>query len=351
MKWFLLYCPGRVFPQREGRRCFGDSSVTRWIRRGDSAFPRCSGKCSPTVSETSSMVAPNGNAPRRLPRADVEGARGSRSAICRSLDPDRRKFQYHYLSRRQGRDARSAGAHPDPADLSPERAGLVKDVEIVGMQDVLRGVEQRALGALPARQDRRAARGSPREAGGKGRLGMEREADTHLPVLVDEVTFLLRPRHGGWVVDGTIGMGGHAETAARGGRCGARACSASTAIRRRSRARAPQARALRRPGALRHGSFRDWARTRGRPGSARRGDPARPRARRRTSSRARAADSPSRRTSHSTCASIPAGAAPRPTCSPTPRRRSWRSILFEYGEERHARRIARRIVERRGARR
>ena len=33
----------------------------------------------------------------------------------------------------------------------------------------------------------------------------------HLPVLVDEVTFLLRPRHGGWVVDGTIGMGGHAE--------------------------------------------------------------------------------------------------------------------------------------------
>lgn len=33
----------------------------------------------------------------------------------------------------------------------------------------------------------------------------------HLPVLLDEVTFLLRPRRGGWVVDGTIGMGGHAE--------------------------------------------------------------------------------------------------------------------------------------------
>ena len=33
----------------------------------------------------------------------------------------------------------------------------------------------------------------------------------HLPVLADEVTFLLRPRRGGWVVDGTIGMGGHAE--------------------------------------------------------------------------------------------------------------------------------------------
>jgi len=40
---------------------------------------------------------------------------------------------------------------------------------------------------------------------------MEREAAAHLPVLVDEVTFLLRPRRGGWVVDGTIGMGGHAE--------------------------------------------------------------------------------------------------------------------------------------------
>jgi 16S rRNA (cytosine1402-N4)-methyltransferase len=28
---------------------------------------------------------------------------------------------------------------------------------------------------------------------------------------VDEVAFLLRPRHAGWVIDGTVGMGGHAE--------------------------------------------------------------------------------------------------------------------------------------------
>jgi len=28
---------------------------------------------------------------------------------------------------------------------------------------------------------------------------------------VDEVAFLLRPRHGGWMIDGTVGMGGHAE--------------------------------------------------------------------------------------------------------------------------------------------
>jgi 16S rRNA (cytosine1402-N4)-methyltransferase len=32
-----------------------------------------------------------------------------------------------------------------------------------------------------------------------------------VPVLVDEVAFLLRPRHEGWVIDGTVGMGGHAE--------------------------------------------------------------------------------------------------------------------------------------------
>jgi 16S rRNA (cytosine1402-N4)-methyltransferase len=30
-------------------------------------------------------------------------------------------------------------------------------------------------------------------------------------VLVDEVLFLLGPRGGGWVIDGTVGMGGHAE--------------------------------------------------------------------------------------------------------------------------------------------
>ena len=30
-------------------------------------------------------------------------------------------------------------------------------------------------------------------------------------MLVDEVAFLLRPRGEGWVIDGTVGMGGHAE--------------------------------------------------------------------------------------------------------------------------------------------
>jgi 16S rRNA (cytosine1402-N4)-methyltransferase len=33
---------------------------------------------------------------------------------------------------------------------------------------------------------------------------------------VDEVAFLLRPRHEGWVIDGTVGMGGHAEAVLEG---------------------------------------------------------------------------------------------------------------------------------------
>jgi len=32
---------------------------------------------------------------------------------------------------------------------------------------------------------------------------------------VDEVAFVLRPRRGGWVIDGTVGMGGHAEAVLR----------------------------------------------------------------------------------------------------------------------------------------
>ena len=33
---------------------------------------------------------------------------------------------------------------------------------------------------------------------------------------MDEVAFLLRPREGGWVIDGTVGMGGHAEAMLEG---------------------------------------------------------------------------------------------------------------------------------------
>ncbi|HVC65863.1 MAG TPA: 16S rRNA (cytosine(1402)-N(4))-methyltransferase, partial [Candidatus Dormibacteraeota bacterium] len=61
---------------------------------------------------------------------------------------------------------------------------------------------------------RGAAEGEPsafkREASG-GNAQEPEHVNAHIPVLLDEVTFLLRPRRGGWVVDGTIGMGGHAE--------------------------------------------------------------------------------------------------------------------------------------------
>jgi 16S rRNA (cytosine1402-N4)-methyltransferase len=87
----------------------------------------------------------------------------------------------------------------------------------------------------------------------------EREAaSSHLPVLVDEVAFLLRPRGAGWVVDGTVGMGGHAERMLE-------TTSADTrlfGIDADAEALARAARRLERFGArvrLAHGSFRDLA--------------------------------------------------------------------------------------------
>src|SRR6476659_1231509 len=83
----------------------------------------------------------------------------------------------------------------------------------------------------------------------------EHATAAHVPVLLDEVTFLLRPRRGGWVVDGTIGMGGHAERlleTAGGDTC-------LLGIDRDPEALARAARRLARFGArvvLRHGSFR-----------------------------------------------------------------------------------------------
>src|SRR4029453_12108129 len=72
-----------------------------------------------------------------------------------------------------------------------------------------RAKDVRGVGPGALRQKRR----------GAGRLAADavREAvgvrglAVHVPVLVDEVAFVLRPRHGGWVIDGTVGMGGHAE--------------------------------------------------------------------------------------------------------------------------------------------
>jgi 16S rRNA (cytosine1402-N4)-methyltransferase len=85
-----------------------------------------------------------------------------------------------------------------------------------------------------------------------------RERQGHLPVLIDEVTFLLRPRRGGWVVDGTIGMGGHAERLLETTGSDTRLLG----VDRDPEALRRSARRLARFGdrvVLRHGSFRDLA--------------------------------------------------------------------------------------------
>ena len=78
----------------------------------------------------------------------------------------------------------------------------------------------------------------------------------HLPVLADEVTFLLRPRHGGWVVDGTIGMGGHAERLLDAGGADTRLLGIDHDPEALARARERLGRFGDRV-TLRHGSFRD----------------------------------------------------------------------------------------------
>jgi 16S rRNA (cytosine1402-N4)-methyltransferase len=83
-----------------------------------------------------------------------------------------------------------------------------------------------------------------------------REGPAHLPVLVDEVAFLLRPRRGGWVVDGTVGMGGHAERLLEAGGTGARLLGIDRDPAALRGARERLARFGERV-VLRHGSFRD----------------------------------------------------------------------------------------------
>jgi 16S rRNA (cytosine1402-N4)-methyltransferase len=163
-------------------------------------------------------------------------------------------------------------------------------------------------------------------------------------VLADEVTFLLRPRRGGWVVDGTIGMGGHAERLLETAPASARILG----IDRDPEALARARRRLSRFGdrvVLRHGSFRHLA------------DHAR---------EAGVAEAvailldlglSSYQLDESGRGFSFAGSEPLdmrfdPTVGPTAaellRRLSegdLARLLAEYGEERHARRIARRLVE------
>lgn len=168
----------------------------------------------------------------------------------------------------------------------------------------------------------------------------------HRPVLADEVTFLLRPRDGGWVVDGTVGMGGHAERLLE---------SAGAAVRLLGLDADPEAlrRAQRRLARfgnrvlLRHGSFRHLA-----------GFAAEIRIEEATAIlldlglSSYQLDESARGFSFQGDEVLDMRFDPSrgPTATELLNRLSSEElarIIFEYGEERHARRIARRIVERR----
>jgi 16S rRNA (cytosine1402-N4)-methyltransferase len=174
---------------------------------------------------------------------------------------------------------------------------------------------------------------------------VEREG-THLPVLVDEVTFLLRPRLGGWVVDGTIGMGGHAEMLLEAGGVETRLLGIDHDPEALARSGARLARFGDRV-TLRQGNFRDLrghARAAGVEGAATilldlglssyqlegsgRGF---------TFQKDEPLDMRFDPREGRTAADLLAHASEEELAG----------ILFEHGEERHARRIARRIVERR----
>jgi len=175
---------------------------------------------------------------------------------------------------------------------------------------------------------------------------VEREAAAHLPVLADEVTFLLRPRRGGWVVDGTIGMGGHAERLLEAGGEGIRLLGIDRDPEALARARARLERFGDRV-RLRQGSFRDigsHAREAGVPLanavlldlglSSQQLDAS---GRGFTFQKEEPLDMRFDPTRGRTAAELIAEESETEIAR----------ILFEYGEERHARRIARRIVERR----
>jgi 16S rRNA (cytosine1402-N4)-methyltransferase len=175
---------------------------------------------------------------------------------------------------------------------------------------------------------------------------VEWEAPTHLPVLVDEVTFLLRPRRGGWVVDGTIGMGGHAERLLDAGGAGTRLLGIDADPEALARA----GRRLARFGdrvVLRQGSFRDLAAHASAAGvteaSAVLLDLGLSSYQLEESGRGFSfqGDEPLDMRFDPTRGATAAELLNRLTQEELAR------ILFEYGQERHARRIARRIVERR----
>src|SRR6185503_17298485 len=203
----------------------------------------------------------------------------------------------------------------------------------------VRGLGPRALRRVRAHAGRRAAN-AVREAVGARSLAV------HVPVLVDEVAWLLRPRREGWVIDGTVGMGGHAEAMLTASGEDVRLLGLDTDPEALARAGARLARFGDRVSLVR-GNFRDVSRV-----AAARGI-----------TQARSAlldlgvssyqlDESGRGFSFQRDEPLDMRLDPAATETAASVLNTWPEadlarILFEYGEERYARRIARGIVRRR----
>ena len=93
-----------------------------------------------------------------------------------------------------------------------DSAGMSGEVDVVGQLRLPRRLEPRTV-------RREAAARSVHRRGREGACGFrDLNAMAHEPVMVTEVLDMLRPSRGGLFVDCTVGLGGHAPRAARGGR-------------------------------------------------------------------------------------------------------------------------------------
>ncbi len=152
------------------------------------------------------VVVPNERCLEVHPLSQWEAieARAHESSL---FDERTRDFGRLYVSR--ARDVEIDTRRPDPAPARLAQAGGARQGRHAG---------RRGLGRFFEVWDRR--RFEEYERTHRHTLPTcssawrPRSLAVHVPVLVDEVAFLLRPRREGWVIDGTVGMGGHAAGAA-----------------------------------------------------------------------------------------------------------------------------------------